>query len=159
MTTTDTSLANNVYIYTDGSCLGNPGAGGWAAILLYKDIEREISGSAAQTTNNRMELTAAIEAINLLKRPSNIELSTDSRYLMDGITLWLPRWKLANWRGSSKQIIKNIDLWQALDKAIVPHNIKWHWVKGHSGHALNERADILSRNAATMAKQNILNIL
>ena len=106
-----------------------------------------------------MELTAAIEAINLLKRPSNIELSTDSRYLMDGITLWLPRWKLANWRGSSKQIIKNIDLWQALDKAIVPHNIKWHWVKGHSGHALNERADILSRNAATMAKQNILNIL
>lgn len=137
-----------VEIFTDGACSGNPGAGGWGALLRYKDTEKELSGAEVETTNNRMELTAVIEALKALKKECNITLYTDSRYVMDGITQWLPNWKKNNWRTSNKKSpVKNIDLWQELDALSGRHEIRWIWVKGHNGHAENERVDKLAREA------------
>ena len=132
-------------IYTDGSCLGNPGPGGWAAILVLKDAQKELSGGAKDTTNNRMELTAAIMALEALKRPSVLTLTSDSIYLRDGITKWIKNWRSNNWKTSAKKNVANKDLWQRLDKAIATHEITWTWVKGHSGHPMNERCDKLAR--------------
>jgi len=136
-----------VEIFTDGACSGNPGPGGWAAILRFGDREREIFGGEALTTNNRMELMAAIKALQALKRPCAVTLYTDSRYVMDGITQWMRKWKANGWRTSGKDPVKNADLWMALDSAASPHKIAWRWVEGHAGHAENERADGLARAA------------
>ena len=136
-----------VEIFTDGACSGNPGPGGWGAILRYGDTEKELSGGEAETTNNRMELTAAIEALNALKRPCEIVLTTDSTYVKDGITSWIDGWKNRGWKNSQKKPVKNEDLWKALDEARSRHTVEWKWVKGHAGHAENERCDELARNA------------
>lgn len=141
--TTDPTI---VQIYTDGACSGNPGPGGWGALLIFGDHRKEISGGAAQTTNNRMELTAAIEALSQLKRPVKVELYTDSVYVKDGITKWLKQWKARGWRTAAKKPVKNEELWRALEDALGPHDISWHWVKGHDGHIENERADELARH-------------
>ena len=139
----------DVEIYTDGACSGNPGAGGWGALLRYGSIEKELSGGAVDTTNNRMELTAVIEALKALKKPCNVTLYTDSRYVMDGVNEWLPNWKLNGWRTSNKKTpVKNVDLWQLLESLIENHKIKWIWVKGHNGHPENERVDKLAREQA-----------
>ena len=137
--------ATKVVIYTDGACRGNPGPGGWGAVLLFGPHEREIWGGEAATTNNRMELTAAIEALEALKRPCRVELHTDSKYLQTGISEWLPGWKARGWRTASKSSVKNDDLWRRLDAARLRHEVDWRWVKGHAGHELNERADALAR--------------
>lgn len=138
-----------VEIFTDGACLGNPGPGGWGAILRCNGVEKELSGSAELTTNNRMELTAVIEALKALKVPCKVALCTDSRYCMDGVTKWLPNWKQNNWHTSNKKTpVKNVDLWQNLESLLEIHQIKWIWVKGHNGHSENERVDELARNQA-----------
>ena len=138
-----------VEIYTDGACSGNPGAGGWGAILRCQGVEKELSGGEANTTNNRMELTAVIEALKALKKPCKIVLYTDSRYVMDGITKWLPNWQINGWRTANKKTpVKNVDLWQTLESLLKNHQIKWVWVKGHNGHLENERVDELARNQA-----------
>jgi len=134
-------------IFTDGACSGNPGPGGWAAILRSGKHEREISGAEAATTNNRMELMAAIRALQSLKKPSAVTIHTDSRYLMDGATQWLRRWKANGWKTSDKKPVKNDDLWRALEDASAPHQVRWRWVKGHSDHVENGRADALARAA------------
>jgi len=134
-----------VVIFTDGSCRGNPGPGGWGAVLIFGEQEREIWGGESQTTNNRMELTAAIEALDALKRPCRVELHTDSQYVRNGITQWLSLWKARGWRTMSKGAVKNEDLWRRLDEARLRHEVDWRWVKGHAGHELNERADGLAR--------------
>lgn len=136
-----------VEIYTDGACRGNPGPGGWGALLRYQDKTREISGAESETTNNRMELTAVISALAALKRTCPVRITTDSRYVMDGITKWLPDWKNRNWKTAAKKPVKNQDLWQQLDELTQLHSIEWHWIKGHSGHAENERADQLANLA------------
>jgi ribonuclease HI len=136
-----------VVIYTDGACSGNPGPGGWGAILTWGDKCKEISGGEATTTNNRMELMAAISALETLTRPSRVELHTDSVYLKDGITKWIHGWKKNGWRTADKKPVKNAELWQRLDEAQRVHDIDWRWVKGHAGHAENERADELARLA------------
>lgn len=136
-----------VEIFTDGACSGNPGPGGWAAILRAGMHEKELSGGELATTNNRMEMTAAIRALQSLKGTSAVTLYTDSRYLLDGATLWLPRWKANGWKTADKKPVKNADLWQALEAAAAPHRISWRWVEGHSGHPENERADALARAA------------
>ena len=137
----------SVVIYTDGACSGNPGPGGWGAILTYRDSCKEISGGEAVTTNNRMELMAAISALEALTRPSRVELHTDSAYLKDGITKWIHGWKRNGWKTADKKPVKNAELWQRLDDARNRHEIEWRWVKGHAGHAENERADELAREA------------
>lgn len=138
-----------IEIYTDGACSGNPGAGGWGAILRCGENEKELSGGADDTTNNRMELTAVIEALKALKRECEILLYTDSRYVMDGVNQWLPNWKRNGWRTTNKKSpVKNIDLWQELDALLPRHKIKWNWVKGHNGHPENERVDVLARDEA-----------
>ena len=134
-----------VEIWTDGGCKPNPGPGGWAAILRFGEHERELSGGEAETTNNRMELMAAINALEALTRPSEVVLTTDSTYVLKGITEWLPSWKRRNWQTASKQPVKNVDLWQRLDEAVSRHTVSWEWVKGHNGHPENERADELAR--------------
>jgi ribonuclease HI len=134
-----------VSIYTDGACSGNPGPGGWGAILVAGARRKEISGGEAQTTNNRMELMAAIAALEALLRPARVELHTDSEYLRNGISQWIHAWKRKGWRTASNQPVKNADLWQRLDAAQARHQVRWHWVKGHAGHAENERADELAR--------------
>jgi len=140
-----------VEIFTDGACSGNPGPGGWGAILRYKDIEKELSGGEAETTNNRMELTAVIEALKALKTRCVISLYTDSKYVMDGVNQWLPNWKKNNWRTTNKKSeVKNIDLWQQLDELLPQHEILWNWVKGHNGHPENERVDKLAREQSLM---------
>ncbi len=136
-----------VKIYTDGACSGNPGPGGWGAILRYGDMDRELSGGEADTTNNRMELTAAIEALNALKQPCTVDLYTDSSYVKDGIGRWIAGWKRNGWKTAAKKPVKNVELWQALDAARDVHSVNWHWVKGHAGHPENERADELARHA------------
>ena len=137
-----------VEIYTDGACSGNPGAGGWGALLRWKDVEKELSGGEKETTNNRMEMTAVIEALKALKRPCNITLYTDSKYVMNGINEWLPNWKKNNWRTTNKKsAVKNVDLWQKIDELANLHEIRWVWVKGHDGNPDNERVDELARNA------------
>ncbi len=138
---------NKVEIFTDGACSGNPGPGGWGAILRYKGAEKELNGFSAHTTNNQMELTATIEALRALSRPCDVILTTDSQYVKDGITKWIFNWKKNNWRTAQKKPVKNQDLWMALDAEISKHNIEWAWVKGHAGHAENERADALARKA------------
>jgi ribonuclease HI len=137
--------APRVTIYTDGACSGNPGPGGWGALLQYGDAEKELCGGEADTTNNRMEMMAAIMALESLKRPMAIDLYTDSTYVRSGITEWLAGWKRRNWRTAAKKPVKNVDLWQRLDKATGEHDIAWHWVKGHAGNPGNERADELAR--------------
>ena len=135
-----------VTIYTDGACDPNPGPGGWAVLLRYKGHEKVLSGSDPRTTNNRMELTAAVQALNALKEPCTVDLYTDSNYLKQGITEWLPGWKRRNWRRKDGPLL-NVDLWQALDQAIQTHQIRWHWVKGHAGDQDNQRVDWLARKA------------
>ncbi|MCP1337597.1 ribonuclease HI [Futiania mangrovi] len=135
---------DRVTIYTDGACSGNPGPGGWGALLVHNKGERELTGGEAQTTNNRMEMTAAIEALKALKRPCRVDLWTDSAYLRDGITKWLRRWKANGWKTAEKKPVKNADLWQALETEAARHDVHWHWVKGHAGHEGNERADALA---------------
>lgn len=138
-----------VEIYTDGACSGNPGAGGWGVILRYGSIEKELSGGETNTTNNRMELTAVIEALKALKKACIITLYTDSRYVMDGVNEWMPNWKVNGWRTTNKKTpVKNIDLWQSLESLLEIHKIKWVWVKGHNGHPENERVDKLARDEA-----------
>ena len=134
-----------VEIFTDGACSGNPGPGGWGALLRYKGTEKELSGGEAQTTNNRMELMAAIAALEALKRPLPVRLTTDSTYLRDGITKWIHDWKRRGWKTAAKKPVKNVDLWQRLEAAAAGHEIEWCWIKGHSGHPENERADSLAR--------------
>ncbi len=136
-----------VDIFTDGACSGNPGPGGWGAILAYNGVEKELSGGEPETTNNRMEMMAAIVALEALKRPARVRLHTDSTYLKDGITKWIHAWKARGWKTASKKPVKNQDLWQRLEAAIGPHQVKWFWVKGHAGHPENERADQLARDA------------
>jgi ribonuclease HI len=136
-----------VEIFTDGACRGNPGPGGWGAILRYNHTEKELKGAELQTTNNRMELMAAIQALHSLTRSCNVRLTTDSVYVKSGITEWLPGWKRKGWRTANKKPVKNIDLWQQLDQVTTKHQIEWCWVKGHSGHPENERADALANHA------------
>ena len=135
-----------VTIYTDGACSGNPGPGGWGAILISGGHEKELKGGEARTTNNRMELMAAIQALEALKRPCRVRLFTDSIYVRDGVTKWIHGWKKNGWRTADKKPVKNVELWQRLDAARAPHQVDWIWVKGHSGHAENERADQLARD-------------
>lgn len=139
------SKDNVVVVHTDGACSGNPGPGGWGAILDYNGTRKELSGGEANTTNNRMELTAAIEALKALKRSVKVEMHVDSQYVKDGITKWIHGWKRNGWKTADKKPVKNAELWQALDEAIQTHDISWHWVKGHAGHEHNERADELAR--------------
>lgn len=136
---------DTVDIFTDGACSGNPGPGGWAAILRWRDTEKELSGYASDTTNNRMEMMAAIQALESMKRPVEAHLHTDSVYLRDGITRWIHGWKKNGWRTAARKPVKNVDLWQRLELALARHDIEWHWVKGHSGHPDNEKADALAR--------------
>lgn len=136
-----------VEIFTDGACSGNPGPGGWGAILRYGDTEKEMSGGDAATTNNRMELMAAIAALEALKRPSTVVLTTDSVYVRDGIAKWITNWKRNGWKTAAKKPVKNEDLWRRLDDARAPHDVDWRWIKGHAGHAENERCDALARAA------------
>ena len=133
-----------VTIFTDGSCRGNPGPGGWGAILLFGEREKEISGGEAMTTNNRMELMAAIQALMALTKPCKVELHTDSQYVQKGISEWMPGWKARGWKTAAKQPVKNADLWKLLDEARLRHDVTWKWVKGHAGHVMNERADQLA---------------
>ena len=142
--------AKPVIIATDGACKGNPGPGGWGAIIRYGDKEKELSGGEADSTNNRMELMAAIEALNALQRPCRVILSTDSSYVKDGITKWIFGWQKNGWKTANKKPVKNADLWQALLEAVKRHDIEWKWVKGHAGDADNERADTLASDAALM---------
>ncbi len=134
-------------MYTDGACSGNPGPGGWACVLIYGEHEKELSGGAAETTNNRMEMTAALEGLKILKRPCKVEFYTDSNYLKDGVTQWLAGWKKRGWKTAAKQPVKNQDIWEQLDQVIQTHQIEWHWVKGHAGDEYNERCDELAREA------------
>ena len=136
-----------VEIFTDGVCRGNPGPGGWAALLRLGEHERLISGADAETTNNRMELMAAIRGLEALKRPSSVSLTTDSQYVRQGITQWITQWKKNGWRTSQKKPVKNQDLWQRLDVVLEQHTVSWHWVKGHSGHVENERVDQAANDA------------
>jgi len=133
-----------VHIYTDGACKGNPGPGGWGALLQFGAQERELCGGEPLTTNNRMELTAVIRALAALKRPCRVEVYTDSRYVQRGITEWLPQWKRRDWRTADRKPVKNADLWQRLEREAARHEIRWHWVRGHAGHDGNERADALA---------------
>jgi ribonuclease HI len=137
--------ADRVTIFTDGACSGNPGPGGWGALLLYNGTEKELAGGEPRTTNNRMEMMAAIMALEALKRPCKVDLWTDSQYLRGGITEWMKSWKLRGWKTADKKPVKNEDLWRRLDEARSRHEVAWHWVKGHAGHAENERVDALAR--------------
>jgi ribonuclease HI len=147
MPSADTQTSDRVVdVFTDGACSGNPGPGGWGAILRWKGEERELRGGEPQTTNNRMELMAAICALEALKRPVSVRLHTDSKYVKDGITAWLPRWKARGWKTADKKPVKNVDLWQRLEAALAKHKgVEFHWVRGHAGHPENERADELAR--------------
>ncbi|HWM45970.1 MAG TPA: ribonuclease HI [Xanthobacteraceae bacterium] len=145
-------MPDRVTIHTDGACSGNPGPGGWGAILQWGDRTRELKGGEPNTTNNRMELMAAIMALEALRRPCVVDLHTDSQYLRNGITSWIHTWKRNGWRTSDKKPVKNADLWQRLDAALGHHKIAWHWVRGHAGHDLNERADQLAREGLIEAR-------
>lgn len=134
-----------IEIYTDGACSGNPGPGGWGVLLLYGEHEKELCGGEVETTNNRMEVLAAIKALEALKGASEVNLYTDSKYLRDGITSWISKWKRNGWRTAARKPVKNVDLWQRLEEVLAPHQVTWHWVKAHDGHPENERADELAR--------------
>jgi len=142
----------DVVVYTDGACSGNPGPGGWGAILIWGGQEKELCGGEAPTTNNRMELMAAIQALEALKRPCKVELHTDSQYVKNGITEWIRGWKARGWKTADKKPVKNDDLWKRLDEARLRHDVAWRWVKGHSGHVMNDRADALARKGLIEAK-------
>lgn len=144
---------SKVTIWTDGACSGNPGPGGWGAILTWDGHEKDLCGGEQLTTNNRMELTAAIMALEALKRPCEIDLHTDSQYVKGGVTGWIHGWKRNGWKTSDKKPVKNVDLWQQLDAATQRHKVTWHWVKGHAGHAMNERADELARQGMAPFKK------
>jgi ribonuclease HI len=145
--------ARNVVIYTDGGCAPtNPGPGGWAAILIKGAHRKELKGGEPHTTNNRMELLAAISALEALKKSASVDLTTDSQYVRQGITSWIHNWKRNGWRTADKKPVKNADLWQRLDDALKPHDVRWHWIKGHAGHDKNERADQLAREGVAMAR-------
>ncbi|HIP78627.1 MAG TPA: ribonuclease HI [Kiloniellaceae bacterium] len=144
--------SDSIEIFTDGACSGNPGPGGWGALLRFKGHEKELSGGEASTTNNRMELMAAIVALEALKRPALVDLHTDSTYLRDGITKWIHGWKRNGWKTAAKKPVKNVDLWQRLEAALGPQEVRWHWVKGHAGHPENERADELARAGLEQAR-------
>lgn len=148
MTSTD-----KIVIYTDGACSGNPGPGGWGAILMWGEHRKELSGGEANTTNNRMELFAAISALEALKRPSTVELHTDSNYVKNGVTGWIHGWKRNGWKTADKKPVKNAELWQRLDEARKTHEVDWRWVKGHAGHEFNERADELARQGMAPFKR------
>jgi ribonuclease HI len=145
--------ANKVIVHTDGACSGNPGPGGWGAILDYNGTRKELSGGEAQTTNNRMELMGAISALEALKRPCEVEMHVDSNYVKDGITKWIHGWKKNGWKTADKKPVKNAELWQRLDDALKLHKVSWHWVKGHAGHDHNERADELAREGMAPFKR------
>jgi ribonuclease HI len=145
-------MEQTIEIFTDGACKGNPGKGGWGALLVYGDHEKELFGGEAETTNNRMELTAVIRALESLKRPCKVRLHTDSQYVQKGISEWITGWKRRGWRTSDNKPVKNIDLWQELDKLAAVHHVEWLWVKGHAGHDGNERADDLANQGAALAK-------
>lgn len=138
------SVNEKIHIYTDGACKGNPGPGGWGALMVYKETEKELFGGEQDTTNNRMEMTAAIKGLEQLTRPCEVVLTTDSQYLRKGITEWITNWKKRGWKTAAKKPVKNVDLWKQLDELSNKHNITWNWVKGHSGHPENERADELA---------------
>ncbi|HDM77014.1 MAG TPA: ribonuclease HI [Deltaproteobacteria bacterium] len=142
-----------VEIFTDGACQGNPGPGGWAAILKYKNVEKELSGAEPFTTNNRMELTAVIEALKALKEPCKVTICTDSQYVQKGISEWLPKWKQRKWLTSTKNKVKNVDLWKILDREASKHHVTWKWVRGHSGIPQNERCDYLAKMAIENMKK------
>ncbi|HET8727424.1 MAG TPA: ribonuclease HI [Alphaproteobacteria bacterium] len=148
-------LKTKVEIFTDGACSGNPGPGGWGAILRWAGQERELYGGEAQTTNNRMEMTAAIQALEALKRPVTVALTTDSEYLRKGITEWLPAWKRRGWKTADRKPVKNVDLWQRLETAMAQHQVEWHWVRGHAGHPENERADELARRGIREMRERV----
>jgi ribonuclease HI len=148
----DASERQLVDIFTDGACSGNPGPGGWGAILRFGEVEKEMFGCEALTTNNRMELMAAIAALEALKRPCTVRLHTDSQYMRDGIMRFIHAWKKNGWKTADKKPVKNIDLWQRLEAAIKPHDVTWFWVRGHAGHAENERADALARQGVAAAR-------
>ncbi|MEO8673815.1 MAG: ribonuclease HI [Tahibacter sp.] len=143
----------SVEVFTDGACLGNPGPGGWAALLRYGNVEKIISGPDPATTNNRMELMGAIRALETLSRRCKVSLTTDSQYVKQGMQLWLPRWRANGWRTSDGKPVKNQDLWQRLAEAVARHDVEWHWTRGHSGHPDNERVDIAARRAAETQQQ------
>ncbi len=145
---------NLVEIFTDGACSGNPGPGGWGALLRFRGTEKELSGGETPTTNNRMELMAAIEGLKALKRPTQVRVWTDSVYVRDGITKWIHGWKRSGWKTADKKPVKNVDLWQALLEAAKPHDVEWRWVKGHAGHPENERADALARGGIVAIRAN-----
>lgn len=149
---TEASAQMVVELFTDGACLGNPGPGGWGVILRWRGHEKELSGGEPLTTNNRMELTAAIEGLAALKRPSTVRLHTDSTYVRDGITRWIAGWKRNGWRTADRKPVKNADLWRRLDELRAPHQVDWLWVRGHAGHPENERADALASAAARQAR-------
>jgi len=138
---------NKVEIYTDGACRGNPGPGGWGALLRFNRSEKSISGAEKETTNNRMEMTAVIEALKCLSRPCQVDITTDSKYVKDGITSWIINWKKRGWKTASNKPVKNVDLWKELDTLVAQHTVNWHWVKGHSGHSENELVDELATSA------------
>ena len=138
-------MSKQVEIFTDGACSGNPGPGGWGAILRFNGTTKELSGGEAETTNNRMELLAAISALNALKEPCVVDLHTDSKYVMDGISKWIHGWKKNGWKTADRKPVKNVELWQRLEAALGRHKIEWKWVKGHAGNEMNERADALAR--------------
>ncbi len=140
-------MTETVEIYTDGACKGNPGPGGWGAVLRYKGVEKHLNGAEPDTTNNRMELMAAIMALRSLKRPCEVDLTTDSQYVKKGITEWITNWKARGWKTSGKKPVQNADLWRQLDELVQTHQVHWHWVKGHSGHPENELADQLANEA------------
>jgi ribonuclease HI len=142
-----------VTIYTDGACSGNPGPGGWGAILIFGERQKELCGGEPATTNNRMELMAAIQALEALTKPCKVQLFTDSRYVMDGICEWIAGWKARGWKTAAKQPVKNEDLWRRLDTARLRHDVDWRWVKGHNGHELNERADALARKGLNESRR------
>lgn len=143
----------HVMIYTDGACSGNPGPGGWGALLIWNGNERELYGGEPDTTNNRMEIMAALNALNALKEQCRVDLHTDSVYVRDGISRWIDGWKKNGWRTAAKKPVKNMELWQALDEARARHDVSWHWVKGHAGHTENERVDELARKGITELKE------
>ncbi|MEO0316956.1 MAG: ribonuclease [Pseudomonadota bacterium] len=146
---------DKIDIYTDGACKGNPGVGGWGAWLVAGEHQKELCGGELNTTNNRMELRAVIEALNALKRPSDVVVHTDSKYVQQGISEWIEGWKKRGWRKADKSPVLNVDLWQALDEARLRHTIEWRWVKGHAGHAGNERADELANRGVEIARRGV----
>ncbi len=152
-------MSGNVEIWTDGACSGNPGPGGWGAILAFGNRVKELKGGEAHTTNNRMELMAAIAALDALKRPCLVDIHTDSQYLRNGVMEWMAQWKRNGWRTADKKPVKNIDLWQRLNALSAQHRVRWHWLRGHAGHELNERADQLAREAIAAVRSGALGAL